>query len=108
MVTTILKRIDRRVLALLAVVLLVAVSLNLLRSPAEMKTVTAHFPRAVSVFEGTDVRVLGVNVGKVTAVIPEATPCASRWSTTPSTASRRTRRRSSSPPRRSSPTASCS
>lgn len=71
MVSTILKRIDRRVLALLGVVLLVAVSLNLLRSPAEMKTVTAHFPRAVSVFEGTDVRILGVNVGKVTAVIPE-------------------------------------
>ena len=35
------------------------------------KTVTAHFPRAVSVYEGTDVRILGVNVGKVTAVIPE-------------------------------------
>ena len=32
---------------------------------------TAHFPRAVSVYEGTDVRILGVNVGKVTAVIPE-------------------------------------
>src|SRR5512145_1520727 len=35
------------------------------------KTVTAHFPRAVSVYVGTDVRILGVNVGKVTAVIPE-------------------------------------
>ena len=32
---------------------------------------TAHFPRAVSVYEGTDVRILGVNVGTVTAVIPE-------------------------------------
>ena len=32
-------------------------------SPTETKTVTAHFPRAVSVYEGTDVRVLGVNVG---------------------------------------------
>ncbi|KRC58941.1 MCE family protein [Nocardioides sp. Root240] len=71
MVTTILKRIERRVLAGLAVLLLVAVTVNLLRSPAEIKTVTAHFPRAVSVYEGTDVRVLGVNVGKVTAVIPE-------------------------------------
>ena len=40
-------------------------------SPSETKTVTAHFPRAVSVYEGTDVRVLGVNVGEVTAVIPE-------------------------------------
>ncbi len=32
---------------------------------------TAHFPRAVSVYKGTDVRILGVNVGRVTAVIPE-------------------------------------
>ena len=37
----------------------------------EKRTVTAHFPRAVSVYEGTDVRILGVNVGTVTAVIPE-------------------------------------
>ncbi|MBM7515161.1 MCE family protein [Nocardioides nitrophenolicus] len=71
MVSTVLKRIDRRVLALVAAVLLVAVAVNLVRSPAEMKTVTAHFPRAVSVYKGTDVRILGVNVGKVTAVIPE-------------------------------------
>ncbi len=71
MVSTVLRRLDRRLLVVLGVVLLVAVSLNLLRSPAEMRTVTAHFPRAVSVYEGTDVRVLGVNVGKVTAVIPE-------------------------------------
>lgn len=35
------------------------------------KTVTAHFSRAVSVYVGTDVRILGVNVGEVTAVIPE-------------------------------------
>ena len=71
MVSTILQRLDRRFLVLLGVVVLVAVSVNLVRSPAEMKTVTAHFPRAVSVYKGTDVRILGVNVGKVTAVIPE-------------------------------------
>ena len=41
------------------------------RDGTETKTVTAHFPRAVSVYVGTDVRILGVNVGKVTAVIPE-------------------------------------
>ena len=28
------------------------------------------FPRAVSVYKGTDVRILGVSVGEVTAVIP--------------------------------------
>ncbi|TWG97209.1 virulence factor Mce-like protein [Nocardioides sp. J9] len=71
MVSTILKRLDRRVLVVVGVLLLVGVMVNVLRSPAEMKTVTAHFPRAVSVYKGTDVRILGVNVGRVTAVIPE-------------------------------------
>ncbi|WP_215814999.1 MCE family protein [Pimelobacter sp. 30-1] len=71
MVSTILKRVDKRVLVAIGVVLLLGVLVNVFRSPAEMKTVTAHFPRAVSVYEGTDVRILGVNVGKVTSVIPE-------------------------------------
>lgn len=35
------------------------------------KRVTAHFDRAVSIFEGTDVRVLGVTVGEVVEVTPE-------------------------------------
>jgi len=34
------------------------------------KTVSAEFSRAVSVYVGTDVRVLGVNVGKVTRITP--------------------------------------
>lgn len=37
----------------------------------EPKTVSAHVPRAVSIYEGSDVRILGVNVGRVTAVTPE-------------------------------------
>ncbi|WP_377324914.1 MCE family protein [Pimelobacter simplex] len=37
------------------------------------KTVTAYFPRAVSVYEGSDVRVLGVPVGQVESVTPEGT-----------------------------------
>ncbi|WP_183095898.1 MCE family protein [Nocardioides stalactiti] len=37
------------------------------------KTVTAYFPRTVSVYEGSDVRVLGVPVGKVEKVEPEGT-----------------------------------
>lgn len=71
MVSTVLRRLDRRLLMVIGALLLVGVSINLLRSPGEVRTVTAHFPRAVSVYAGTDVRVLGVNVGKVTAVIPE-------------------------------------
>ena len=37
------------------------------------KTVVAHFPRAISVYEGSDVRVLGVGVGTVTRVEPTGT-----------------------------------
>ncbi len=37
------------------------------------KTVTAYFPRAVSVYEGSDVRVLGVSIGQVEEVTPEGT-----------------------------------
>lgn len=51
--------------------ILLAATFFLVRQPEDTRTVTAHFPRAVSVYKGTDVRVLGVNVGRVTAVIPE-------------------------------------
>lgn len=71
MVSKVFNRIDRRVLIVLGVLLLVGVMINVFRSPADTKTLTAHFPRAVSVYKNTDVRILGVNVGKVTAVIPE-------------------------------------
>jgi len=67
-----LSRVNGRALAVAtAVVLLAATFLVLVRDTSETKTVTAHFPRAVSVYKGTDVRILGVNVGRVTAVIPE-------------------------------------
>lgn len=39
-------------------------------APAD-KTVTAYFPRAVSLFEGSEVRILGVRVGTVTTVVPD-------------------------------------
>lgn len=37
------------------------------------KTLTAHFPRTISVYEGSDVRVLGVPVGTVESVTPSGT-----------------------------------
>ncbi|MDQ4111145.1 MAG: MCE family protein [Actinomycetota bacterium] len=37
------------------------------------KTLVAHFPRTVSLYEGSDLRVLGVAVGKVTDVEPNGT-----------------------------------
>ncbi|MGH3362468.1 MAG: MCE family protein, partial [Nocardioides sp.] len=65
------QRINGPALAVAAAVLLLAATFFLVRGEDETRTVTAHFPRAVSVYQGTDVRILGVNVGKVTSVIPD-------------------------------------
>ncbi|WP_158282954.1 MCE family protein [Nocardioides silvaticus] len=70
MVTKVWQRIDRRLVLLVVLLIGVGAVLNVARSPQDMKTVTAFFPRAVSVYEGTDVRILGVNVGEVTSVVP--------------------------------------
>ncbi len=60
----------RVVAAAAAVILVVAAFLTFSGGP-ERRTLTAHFSRAVSVFPGTEVRILGVKVGEVTAVVPE-------------------------------------
>ena len=68
----VLSRISGRVVAVVVAVLLVVTAyFVLIRDDTETKTVTAHFPRAVSIYAGSDVRILGVNVGRVTAVTPE-------------------------------------
>ncbi|WP_183093360.1 MCE family protein [Nocardioides stalactiti] len=64
------ERIDRRIILLVVLLIGLGAVLNVAVSDRETKTVTAMFPRAVSVFKGTDVRILGVNVGEVTAVTP--------------------------------------
>ncbi|MDQ4054590.1 MAG: MCE family protein [Actinomycetota bacterium] len=69
--TGLLRTLTGRVLGVVVVLVLVAGYLLTLGDDDDKRTVTAHFPRAVSVYEGTDVRILGVNVGRVTAVIPE-------------------------------------
>lgn len=65
-----LRQLSLKVLAPLLAVLLLGLFL-FTREGDETRTVTAHFPRAVSIFEGSEVRVLGVKIGEVTAVIPE-------------------------------------
>lgn len=62
--------ISGRTLAVVTAMVLLAATFFLVRDGGETRTVTASFPRAVSIFTGTDVRILGVNVGTVTAVIP--------------------------------------
>lgn len=69
---SVLNRVSGRTLVVaMTVLLLVGTYFFFLRDTTETKTVTAHFPRAVSIFEGSDVRILGVNVGRVTEVTPE-------------------------------------
>ena len=67
----ILRHVSGRALAVMTAVLLLAATFFVVRGDDETRTVTAHFPRAVSVYEGSEVRILGVKVGRVTAVIPE-------------------------------------
>ena len=57
---------------LVIVALLVAAALTFLGGE-DRKTLTAQFPRTVSVYEGSDVRVLGVPVGQVETVVPSGT-----------------------------------
>ena len=74
---SVLRALGRRGVAIAVVACLLATTAFLaLRDDREPHTVTAHFPRAVSVFVGTDVRVLGVTVGRVTSVTPDGSSVA--------------------------------
>lgn len=55
---------------LVALVALLVTAVVILTRGPETRTVTAHFSRAVSLYEGSEVRILGVPVGEVTAVVP--------------------------------------
>lgn len=61
----------RVIAGVLALVLVSGIYFFAVDDDTSTKTVTAHFPRAVSIYEGSDVRILGVNVGRVTQVVPE-------------------------------------
>ncbi len=58
------------VTAVVAVLLLVSAAVLFLDGP-EHKKVSAEFDRAVSIFPGTEVRVMGVTIGEVTSVVPQ-------------------------------------
>lgn len=54
------------------VALVAAAALTMFRSD-DQKTLVAHFPRTISIYEGSDVRILGVPVGQVDKVTPSGT-----------------------------------
>lgn len=66
-----LSRTTTRLIALAAVVLLAVGATWFVLRGNDVRTVTAHFTRAVGVYPGSDVRVLGVQVGTITDVVPE-------------------------------------
>jgi phospholipid/cholesterol/gamma-HCH transport system substrate-binding protein len=62
-----------RVLALVAVGVLAIAAFMTLRPDSDQKILEASFPRTVSIYEGSEVRVLGVPVGTITSVEPAGT-----------------------------------
>jgi phospholipid/cholesterol/gamma-HCH transport system substrate-binding protein len=62
----------RVVLPVVLVLLLVVTAFTMFTSD-DTKTITARFPRTISIYEGSDVRVLGVPVGTVDSVTPSGT-----------------------------------
>jgi phospholipid/cholesterol/gamma-HCH transport system substrate-binding protein len=61
------------VLPLVLAALVVVGLVTFLFNGGNQKTLTAEFPRAVSIYQGSDVRVLGVPVGKIDSVTPSGT-----------------------------------
>ena len=62
----------RAIVPLVLTALLLALGLTVLDG-GETRTLTAKFPRTISIYEGSDVRVLGVPIGKVDSVTPTGT-----------------------------------
>lgn len=63
---------SRRTQLILAAIPVGLLLLAFLIFPGEgSRTVTAHFDKAVGVYPGTHLRIMGVRVGEVTAVVPE-------------------------------------
>ena len=66
-----MKRLPARPLVLVCVLALVAAAFVLIGGGDGTRRVTAYFDRTVSIYKGSEVRVMGVRIGTVTAVVPE-------------------------------------
>ncbi len=63
----------RAVAPLIVLTLVVIAGFTLFGGGEDPKKITAYFPRTVSLYEGSDVRVLGVSVGQVDKIVPDGT-----------------------------------
>ena len=73
--TTLLERVSTlsRLVATAAVLTLLVAAVVVFRPDPERKTLTVEFPRTIALYEGSDVRILGVSVGTVDVVEPQGT-----------------------------------
>lgn len=62
-----------RILSLVAVLAIVVAVAVVVLQGGDRRTLTASFPRTVSLYQGSDVRVLGVPIGTVDSVTPSGT-----------------------------------
>lgn len=62
---------SRRTAVVAVVVVMLAAAAVTVVPRSDSRTLTAHFSRTVSLYQGSEVRILGVPVGQVTRVVPE-------------------------------------
>jgi phospholipid/cholesterol/gamma-HCH transport system substrate-binding protein len=68
---TLVDRLGGRLLAALVAALLLAATFFVFTGGPEQRSLTAHFSRAVAIYKGSEVRLMGVRIGTVDAVVPE-------------------------------------
>ncbi len=65
--------VKRMIVPLCLLALVVAAGFTMFLGGDDTKKLTAHFPRTISLYEGSPVKVLGVQVGAVDKVTPTGT-----------------------------------
>jgi virulence factor Mce-like protein len=70
-VNALLERLSGRLLAVIVAALLLAATFFVFTGGGDQRTLTAHFSRAVAIYKGSEVRLMGVRIGTVDAVVPE-------------------------------------
>ncbi len=65
------KSVNGKLLAATTAVILLAVAFFVFTKEDRGRTLTVQFPSAISIFKGSEVRVMGVKIGDVTSVVPQ-------------------------------------
>jgi phospholipid/cholesterol/gamma-HCH transport system substrate-binding protein len=68
---SIVSRFSTRIIVIAVVLVLVVSAFLVFHQGTKTQRVTAYFDRTVSIYKGSELRVMGVKIGTVTAVVPE-------------------------------------